>query len=47
LKELEDVSSWNRPEYVAKHGWATMPDSDSPNEDVADVCSEMIMKIEK
>lgn len=47
LKQLEDVSSWDRPDYVQKQGWATMPDSDSPNEDVADVCSEMIMKLEE
>ena len=44
LKELKDMSSWDRPDYVQKHGWATMPDSDSPNEDVADVCSKLIMQ---
>ncbi|MDZ7758731.1 MAG: hypothetical protein U5L00_00520 [Desulfovermiculus sp.] len=47
LKEMEDASSWDRPDYVAEQGWATMPDSDSPNEDVADVCSDMIMKLEE
>ena len=47
LKEMEDMSSWDRPDYVAEQGWANMPDSDSPNEDVADVCSDMIMKLEE
>ena len=31
LKELKALDSWKRGEYVQKHGWVTMPGSESPN----------------
>ena len=40
LKELEDLQEWERGNFVADKGWATMPGSDSPVVGVARECAE-------
>jgi hypothetical protein len=47
LKELEGKSSWDRGDYVKKQGWATMPGSKSPDQDVADECAKRIAELSK
>jgi len=42
LKEINDVSYGLRGEYVAKHGWATMPGEKSPDLAVAEACGDKI-----
>ena len=44
LKELKEIDSWKRGEYVRKQGWATMPFEKDPDGRVSDRCSELIMK---
>lgn len=43
LVELKDMISWNRDDYVMKHGWAGKKD---PNRDVASECARMIVDLE-
>jgi hypothetical protein len=43
LKEMADTSSWDRTEYVMKHGWATMPGDKEPERKVADECAKLLM----
>lgn len=43
LKELTEVSAWDRAEYVMKQGWATMPGDKEPERKVADECAKMLM----
>lgn len=45
LAALEDESSWQRGDYVEEHGWATMPGSQKPNDEVADACATELMKL--
>ncbi len=40
LKELADVSSWTRGEFIAKGGWDKMPGQDKADPDVARACAE-------
>jgi hypothetical protein len=42
---LEGEKSWERGAYVAGKGWATMPGSESPNDNVARECAEQLMKM--
>ena len=44
LKELKEIDSWKRGEYVRKQGWATIPFEKDPDSRVSDRCSELIMK---
>jgi hypothetical protein len=44
LKNLKDIDSWKRGEYVRKQGWATMPFEKDPDSRVSDRCSELILK---
>jgi hypothetical protein len=44
LKELKEIDSWKRGEYVRKQGWATMPFEKEPDSRVADRCSDLILK---
>lgn len=37
--------SWDRADYIKKHGWSTMPGSDSPSPGVADNCAKMLMQM--
>ena len=42
---LGKEKSWERGTYVANQGWATMPGSAKPNDEVASACAEQLMKI--
>ncbi len=45
LDELKAItSSWERPDYVKKQGWATMPGEKSPDNDVASACTKLLME---
>jgi len=44
LAELKAItSSWERPDYVKKQGWATMPGEQTPDNDVASACTKLLM----
>jgi hypothetical protein len=44
LAELKAItSSWERPDYVKKQGWATMPGEKTPDNDVATACAKLLM----
>jgi hypothetical protein len=44
LAELKAIaSSWSRPDYVKKQGWATMPGEKEPDSNVADACTKLLM----
>lgn len=45
LATLEDENSWDREDFVSEHGWATMPGSSKPNDEVADACAQELMKL--
>jgi hypothetical protein len=45
LAALKDESSWQRGDFVEKQGWATMPGSKEPNDEVADTCATELMKL--
>ena len=47
LKELKEVDSWKRGEYVEKQGWATMPGAESPAPGVADECATRLMELKE
>ena len=40
LKELEDVSSWTRAEFVEKGGWDKMPGQEAASGGVARACAD-------
>ncbi len=44
LAALEDQSSWLRGDYIEEHGWATMPGSNEPDDEVADACARELLK---
>jgi hypothetical protein len=44
LGELKAItSSWERPDYVKKQGWATMPGEKTADSDVANECTKLLM----
>lgn len=43
VKELKDVSAWERGDYVKKQGWATMPGDKEPESKIADACAKLIV----
>ena len=43
LKELTETSTWERGDYLKKHGWATMPGQTSPDTSVADECARLLV----
>ena len=45
LAALKDERSWQRGDYVEKQGWATMPGSKEPDNEVADACASELMKV--
>jgi hypothetical protein len=47
LKELKELSSYDRDEYVEKQGWATMLGEKEPDNKVADECARRIVELEK
>lgn len=40
--ELKKITTWDRPTFVEKAGWATMPGSAKPDSAVAKVCAGLI-----
>jgi len=44
LTELKDIRSYQRNDYVKKHGWATMPGEADANNKVADGCAKLIVQ---
>ena len=40
LKELQDISSWQRAEFIEKGGWDKMPGQEKADSDVARACAE-------
>ena len=38
------ASSYDQREFVTKAGWATVPGSDDPNNDVAEACAAALLK---
>lgn len=44
LAALEKEASWDRGDYVEKHGWATMPGSKAANDAVAEACTSELLK---
>ena len=47
LVALEKESSWQQGDYVLERGWATMPGSKKPNDEVADACATELLKLAK
>lgn len=45
LAALQEESYWKRGDYVEKQGWATMPGSKEPKDEVADACAEALLKV--
>ena len=45
LKKMKKIDSWERGEFVQKHGWATMPGEKKPDSQVADECAKRLMKL--
>jgi hypothetical protein len=44
LAELKAItSSWSRPDYVKKQGWATMPGEKESDSNVAAACAKLLM----
>ena len=43
LKELKEMSTWQRGDYVKKQGWATMPGEKEPDSKVADECAKLLV----
>jgi len=47
LKELKELDSWKRGEYVEKQGWATMPGAESPAPGVSNECARRLMELKE
>ena len=47
LKELKEMSSYQRGDYVKKQGWATIPGEKEPDSKVADECAKRLVELEK
>ncbi|HEX9770393.1 MAG TPA: hypothetical protein VGA50_14565 [Kiloniellales bacterium] len=45
LAALQEESAWQQSDYIEKQGWATMPGSEEPNDEVADACAEALLKV--
>lgn len=43
IAALGDESRWQQGDYVEDQGWATMPGSDEPNDDVAEACADQLL----
>lgn len=43
LKELKETSTWERGDYLKKHGWATMPGQPGADTNVADECARLLV----
>ncbi len=47
LKELKEIDSWKRGDYVKKQGWATMPGEKEPDSQVANEVARRLMELKK
>ena len=47
LKEMKEIDSWKRGDYVQKQGWATMPGEKEPDSQVADEVAIRLMELKK
>jgi len=47
LKALEKQSFWLRGDFVEEHGWATMPGSKKPNNQVASECANELVELDQ
>ncbi len=45
LEELKETDTWQRDDYVANQGWATMPGEEKPDSKVATKCADMLMQL--
>lgn len=45
LAALQKEDSWERGDYVEEQGWATLPGSQEPNDEVAEACSSALLKL--
>ena len=45
LKELKELDSWKRGEYVQKQGWATMPGEKESDYNVANECARRLVDL--
>lgn len=45
LAALEDTDRFARDEFVEEHGWATLPGSTEPNDEIASACASELMKL--
>jgi hypothetical protein len=43
FKALQETSSWNQADYVAKQGWATMPGNSISENRIAKACASQIL----
>ena len=46
LKEMKEVNSWKRGDFVKEQGWATMPGEEKPDSNVAREVADRLMKAE-
>ena len=44
LKILKEKNNWEQDDYVKEQGWATMPFEAEPDDQVAYICTELIME---
>ena len=47
LKEMKEIDSWKRGDYVQKQGWATMPGEKEPDSQVADEVARRLMELKE
>ncbi len=45
LASLKEEDSWKQGDFVQTHGWATMPGSSKPNDEVADACASELLEV--
>ena len=45
LAALKEESGWKQGDYIEEQGWATMPGSKEPNDEVADACASELLKV--
>jgi hypothetical protein len=45
LKELREMSTWEKADYVKKQGWATMPGEQEPESRVAEECGKLLLAV--
>ncbi len=45
LKEMKEIDSWRRGDYVKNQGWATMPGEKDPDSTVSIKCADLLSQI--